>query len=282
MDDKKKIKILTSFVNEGKLMRKYKDITDVIEMADSLQGKNEFKEYIRNLADGYVHMQDGIDPDSQMFVFRRALLVSVDDGEGYDQILEIYSKLWAAFLKRTDLSIEKYKLDYPDMSEIKPQYTLRHVALEMYSEIEMSVLQSPMLKVFCLNISDWIDKTDVDAFRAILARTRNYMNNNFIVFRIPAVDEPTLQKVKESISWFMNVDEVFCPPESQDDYFEYGIGCLKAKDIELDDGAKEIFRELIEQAKKKPDFWGYKTIERITEDITIRALWGSKGEMLWS
>lgn len=254
-------------------MRNLNKINDALRKAGQLKGKEEFKALMKNYAKVFIHMYGKVDPECEMFVFRRALLLSIDKENGCEELVELYAKLWEGFLDRSNMTINYHKLAMPELLLMKPGTTLRDAVLEDFGNDLENSLRSPMLKVCCIDISEWIDKITGDAFRAVLSRLRYYMSNNILVFRIPAVDENMLKKIKEAIGWYINVDEVYSQPDSQENYLEYGLKCLEEKDIELDEGAQRIFRELIDQAQKKPDFWGFKTIDRLVNDIVLRALW---------
>ena len=254
-------------------MRDLNKINEALRRASDLKGKEEFKTLMKYYAKIFIHMYGKVEPECEMFVFRRALLLSIDKENGCEELVEIYAKLWEGFLNRLDLTINYHTLKMPEMMATKPGTTLRDAVLEDFENQIESSLRTPVLKICCIDISEWIDKITEDAFRAILSRLRQYMHNNLMVFRIPAVDENTLKNIKEAIGWYINVDEVYSQPDSQENYLDYGLKCLEEKDIELDEGAQVIFRELIDQARKRPDFWGFKTIDRLVNDIVIRALW---------
>ncbi|MCR5324739.1 MAG: hypothetical protein K6E85_15895 [Lachnospiraceae bacterium] len=248
-------------------------IDDVIRMTGRLNGKDEFKTFINNYAGVFRHMFGKVDPECEMFVFRRALLLSIDEGNGYEKLVELYTKLWEGFLDRVEMTTWYHKLKMPDLGEMRIGISLRDAVLDDFKNSLEVKLYSPVMKTVCIDITEWIDKIESDAFRAVLSRLRYYMSNNILIFRVPAVDENTLGRIKEAINWYITTDEVYSPPDSQENYFEYGLKCLEEKEIELDEGAKRVFRELIDQAQKRNDFWGFKTIDRIVDDITIRALW---------
>ena len=254
-------------------------INDVVRMTDRLLGAEEFKRYIRDFSDTFAHMYGNIDDQAMMIIFNRALLLSVNDGDGYETMVDLYMRMWAGIYDRSEIYIDYNVMDYPELKDnpefrdIREEHILREIAIQ-WIENETN-LKSVSMRIFCLDISGWIDHIQSEEFRAVLARIRDNMHNKVIVFRIPAVDETTLCRVKDAISWYINVDEVYCPPHSLDDYCNFGLKKLKEKDIVLEGNAEAYFRELIQEAQKGPYFWGFRTVNRLIDDIMINTMRGS-------
>lgn len=254
-------------------------INDVVRMTDRLLGAEEFKAYIRDFSDTVAHMYGNIDDPALMIVLNRALLLSINDGDGYETLVDLYMRMWAGIYDRSELFVDYNIMDYPEIKEnnefhdVRDEHLLRDIAIQ-WIENDTN-LRGISLKIFCLDITGWIDHIQGPEFRAVLARIRDCMRNNIVVFRIPAVDEMTLCRVKDAISWYINVDDVYCPPHSLDDYLKFGMNKLKKKDIELDENACAVFRELIQQAQKDPYFWGFRTVNRIIDDMMMSAMRGS-------
>ena len=255
-----------------------KMLDEVLEKTDRLFGLEEFKNYIKDFSDSYNHMGTRIDEQALMIIFSRALLLSINDGDGYETLAGLYMKMWAAICDREELFIDYNVLEYPDTKDKSDYHDERDVHLRRDLVLqwleEETTLNDLGLKIFCLDISAWIDNIQGAEFRAVLSRLSHAMRNNIILFRIPAVDEMTLGRVKDAISWYINVDDVYCPPHSLDDYYNYALKKFSERNIVLDEDAHACLRELIHQVQRRPNFWGFRSVKKLVDDIMMNTIRG--------
>ncbi len=239
---------------------------------DSLIGAEELKRYVNELCALYERI-DGINKDNIDILYDRALLLSINEGDGLETWLEVISGIWKLLLDDDYLPVKRYELKLPKLSDVKEMNMASDRDIVLNTIENDYILESFEGRRFlCMDITKWVDDIESPAFRAVLSRLRLSLKDQFVFFRIPAVDEVTFRRVKEAIGWFMNVDGLYCPPYGLDDYLDYGMGRLRKQGIKTEAGVEELFREIIAGEKRDRNFCGFKTVRCLADNMVLSAV----------
>lgn len=249
---------------------------EVCRRTENLIGAEDLKEYVRRTAMLYDHARGN---DSVILAaVSRMYLLSVNSGDGINTQLNILADMLRALGDLDELSIQRFTLKIPDPNLRPVDTELKTDRDIVLADIEsMGLLRVSTRRLCCIDISRWIDRIESAEFRAVLARLRNHMYDQFVVFWIPAVDEITLRRVREAINWFVNVDEIYTSPFSVDEYYEYGLDRLARLDCRPDDGALELFRECIVNCRASNLFWGFNTVKNLVDEMIFTSLMEREG-----
>ncbi len=246
-------------------------MNDALRRAEHLIGADDFKEFIERSSKLYQHAGEC---DSVILTaVSRMYLLSVNPGDGIDTQLGILTDVLRAMGNVEDLGVQYFTLHLPDHSvqSLNPEIrTDRDIVLEQIRD--MGLLRIDQRRICCIDISRWIDRVESAEFRAVLARLRDRIYDQFVVFWIPAVDEITLRRVRESIGWFVNVDDLYTPPFSVDQYYAFGLNKLEKMDVRLDEGARRIFRDCIVSRRTDKNFFGFNTINNLINEMIFTSL----------
>ncbi len=243
-----------------------------------LIGAEDLKKYIDKTKALFLAFEDR----EKDMLDNRAVLMSINEGDGLRTwlfyIRGMFRKMWDE-----EIEVKYYELKIPDlMDATNSKYTSkRDIVLGLLDEddiVDLKYINGMGFRILCMDITKWIDNVESAEFRAVLSRLRATLGSQFVIFRIPAVDAVTLKRVKGAIEWFMNVDAIYCPPYSIEDYYSYGIKLMEERGIEADDRVREILRDLIERERRDRNFCGFVTVSSIVDRMTFAALSNKYGK----
>lgn len=231
-------------------------------------GAYEFKAMYHDMEDAYNCFKNmsAIEP-----FYNRVFLFSINDGDGFNYQMSLLSNL-ATKIEEEKVEVKHIKLKLPDILDAEDPKRTTDRDIVLHTLKTSDALSPGSYRIMCLDIRDWIDKCEGPEFRAVLARLKDTLMDQRVIFRIPAVDEATLMRVKECIGWFMDVKEVYTPPFSLEQYMEYADALLKERGIELDAEAHSMLEKLISKEKQSFSFWGFKSVKTIVDSIVISHL----------
>lgn len=234
---------------------------ELLQRLEGLMGCREFKQLIRDLYGAYEYYP--VDEDEPFF--SRAYLFSINDGDGLSTQLEILSKAYQDFVWEGNVPCDCYKLKVPRLEDNNRynRTNKRDMVLDWLEDNE--ILISPRWTIVCVDIREWIGLTETPEFRVLVSRLRDNLSHIIPVFRVPALDRETLEKIRESIDCYMSVTTVYTTPYSLDEYKEYAIEYAREQDIEFSEGALEVFEKILTRERNSPNFWGFKSIECIVD-----------------
>ena len=243
------------------------DAKELIESLEDSKLCDDFKNYVRDI---YMSYKAGT-IESGRCIANRVALFSVNEGNGLEEMIDIVNKLWCELEDYSSLGTEYETLFYPVMDDdmnYKKYVTKRDIAIHDIEEI----LASYYTRVLCIDISEWMEMIEGPEFRAVLYRIRRKLPVQYIYLRIPAVDELSLRKIREAINWFINVDVIYTPPFSLEDYYDHAFKKAKENDIILDDESKGLLKRVIDDRRKDRFFKGIKTVDAIVDDMMFNAM----------
>jgi len=191
----------------------------------------------------------------------RCYLVSINDGCGLSTCL----KLFAEFLEEKGLAaftagkkLTEVKLG-PPASENSMENPFAK-ALACFGEHSSR-------KVVCIDISEWMGKTDDKEFRRFLKTVSGHEGGNIVFFRVPFVEKDILHSIHQSLNDLMFVRDISVVPYSPAELDSFAERLLTEKGFTMEDGAREIYRERITEEKNDGRFYGINTVEKVINEI---------------
>ncbi|MCR4895294.1 MAG: hypothetical protein K5891_00800 [Lachnospiraceae bacterium] len=239
------------------------------EKTEKLLGAEELKAYVADYRDTFSALYT-----NEYFSLRkRAVLLSIADGDGYKTWVKTLRDLWNICFRPGELPIGYYSLRIPDIVEAEgPQLTSdRDLLLHVLDND--GILTAPSYpRVLCIDITKWMDRIEGPEMRAVFARLRETVKDQFLIFRVPAMDAVNVERMKDTIGWFLNVDDLCCQPFSLEEYTEYGVRCFSDMGLDLGEGVREHLSEIIAYERRSRYFCGFETVKRIVDEVTFDML----------
>ena len=257
------------------MLRNQQEISDLQQKVNGLIGAEDLKRYLYELAKLYDRLGENGPP----VLYERAVLLSIKEGDGLDTWIAAITECWRLILELESIPVKYYELKLPDLLDAGDARKTSGRDIVLHTIQEDGILESPYVRrILCVDITKWIDNVEGQEFRAVLSHLRQSTEEQFVLFRIPAVDEVTFHRVREAIGWFMNVDPLYCPPFAIEEYMTYACMYLERRDVTLKRGAKTALAKLIQSERRDRNFCGFKTVRRIADDMIYSALRRQYGE----
>ncbi|MCX4384225.1 MAG: AAA family ATPase [Clostridia bacterium] len=235
---------------------KSKDGGAAIDKINALVGAAEFKA----LSNEILGIAEEITRTDTYEVFtNQCYLFSIGDGCGLTTYLELMAQL-----------ISECKL-----CSIASR-PVREERIDAYREgIEpfegaMNALNSGSeknLKVLCVDISEWMDRTDNRYFKQFLRTVEKHANEYIVVFRIPFVDKDVLERIKYSLSDLLSVKTVTFPPLSQNEIKECAENELRRFGFSIAKPSWDYFFSRISEEKSDGKFYGVNTVKKVVREL---------------
>lgn len=231
-----------------------------IDRIRKVVGALEFKA----LAEEIVNVADEIKRTKTYEVFNhRCYLFSIGDGCGLTTYLELLARLIA----------EEELCRLPSLNAVREErlgaYREGPEPFEhVYRALNGGNANSP--KLLCIDISEWLDKTDNRLFKQFLRAVEKRSEEFIVVFRVPFVDKDVLARIKYSLSDLLSVKAVSFPPLSQDEIKQYAEEELNKYDFSVTKSAWKYFFERIQEEKSDGKFYGINSVKKVVRELVYQ------------
>lgn len=233
---------------------------DVLERIETLVGAKEFKDFVKEI----VKVAPIIKKKRSQDVFAaQGYLFSIGDGCGLSTYLELFATLVEVLGLASIVafsSVVEIKLDLTS----KPAEDLSVV----YNVLENG--DSELVKLLCIDIGKWIDKTDTEDFKKLLKNMQKASDKFIFAFRVPFVDKDVLGRVATSLNDLMSVRVLSIPPFDNVQTKEIARRDLQNYGLEMSVAAWQCFFERIAEEKRDGKFYGLNTIKKVVKELVYK------------
>ncbi len=233
---------------------------NTLEKIDKLVGAKEFKDFAKEI----VKVAPIIKKKRSQDVFAaQGYLFSIGDGCGLSTYLELFATLVEVLGLASIVafsSVVEIKLDLTS----KPVEDLSVV----YNVLENG--DSELVKLLCIDIGKWIDKTDTEDFKKLLKNMQKASDKFIFAFRVPFVDKDVLGRVATSLNDLMSVRVLSIPPFDNVQTKEIARRDLQNYGLEMSVAAWQCFFERIAEEKRDGKFYGLNTIKKVVKELVYK------------
>lgn len=234
-------------------------VDEVDAKINALVGAKEFKKLSKEItAIAYEIKQT----DTYEVFTNQCYIFSIGDGCG----LTTYLKLLAELIEKNGLC----RMASSPVREVRlAAYRESFEPFEEAASIIENVLEKSV-RIVCIDISEWMDKTDNKYFKRFLRIIEKNAKENIVVFRVPFVDKDILSRIKYSLSDLLSVKAVSFPPLSKDDMKICAEKELKRYSFTISNAAWKYFFERISEEKSDGKFYGVNTIKKVVRELIYK------------
>lgn len=233
---------------------------NTLEKIDKLVGAKEFKDFAKEI----VKVAPIIKKKRSQDVFAaQGYLFSIGDGCGLSTYLELFATLVEVLGLASIVafsSVVEIKLDLTS----KPAEDLSVV----YNVLENG--DPELVKLLCIDIGKWIDKTDTEDFKKLLKNMQKASDKFIFAFRVPFVDKDVLGRVATSLNDLMSVRVLSIPPFDNVQTKEIARRDLQNYGLEMSVAAWQCFFERIAEEKRDGKFYGLNTIKKVVKELVYK------------
>ena len=228
----------------------------VLDEIDRLAGADEFKALAWEIADIAPEIRR---TGTQEVFFNRCYLFSIGDGRGLTTCLSLLARL-AGGLGLCHMSLSPVREERPSP---------RGESADAFGDI-IRILENGSkknVKVLCVDISEWMDRTESAPFKAFLRAAEKHSEEFIMVFRIPFVDKDVAERIRFSLNDLLSVRSVSFPPLSGDEIKQVAASELARMRFSLTPPAWDRFFVRISEEKSDGRFYGINTVKKVVREL---------------
>ena len=245
------------FEDEGSEEWEYSEPKDdALQKINALVGAAEFRSLAKEISDIAAEIKR---TGTYEVFFNQCYLFSIGEGRGLTTYLTLLAQLIGelGLCKMSADPVREEKLG-PFREEMEP------------FEDAMRALgkgDKKSVKLLCIDISEWMDKTDDRYFKQFLRIVEKHSEEFIVVFRVPFVDKDILAEIRFSLNDLLNVRALSFPPFNRNEIKEFAEHELDRLKFSLTKTAWDCFFERISEEKGDGKFYGINTIKKVVKEL---------------
>lgn len=229
---------------------------DALQKINALVGAAEFRSLAKEISDIAAEIKR---TGTYEVFFNQCYLFSIGEGRGLTTYLTLLAQLIGelGLCKMSADPVREEKLG-PFREEMEP------------FEDAMRALgkgDKKSVKLLCIDISEWMDKTDDRYFKQFLRIVEKHSEEFIVVFRVPFVDKDILAEIRFSLNDLLNVRALSFPPFNRNEIKEFAEHELDRLKFSLTKTAWDCFFERISEEKGDGKFYGINTIKKVVKEL---------------
>ncbi len=229
---------------------------DALQKINALVGAAEFRSLAKEISDIAAEIKR---TGTYEVFFNQCYLFSIGEGRGLTTYLTLLAQLIGelGLCKMSADPVREEKLS-PFREEMEP------------FEDAMRALgkgDKKSVKLLCIDISEWMDKTDNRYFKQFLRIVEKHSEEFIVVFRVPFVDKDILAEIRFSLNDLLNVRALSFPPFNRNEIKEFAEHELDRLKFSLTKTAWDCFFERISEEKGDGKFYGINTIKKVVKEL---------------
>ena len=126
------------------------------------------------------------------------------------------------------------------------------------------------IKIICIDISEWINKTNSRSFKKLLVEISKHMSESIIIFRVPFVDKEVLNKIRLSLNDLMFIRTVSIAPFDKEELQACANTELEKYGFTMSDEAWQGFHSRIAEEKRDGKFYGVNTVRKVVKELLYK------------
>ena len=229
---------------------------DALQKINALVGAAEFRSLAKEISDIAAEIKR---TGTYEVFFNQCYLFSIGEGRGLTTYLTLLAQLIGelGLCKMSANPVREEKLS-PFREEMGP---FEDVMRTLGKGDKKSV------KLLCIDISEWMDKTDDRYFKQFLRIVEKHSEEFIVVFRVPFVDKDILAEIRFSLNDLLNVRALSFPPFNRNEIKEFAEHELDRLKFSLTKTAWDCFFERISEEKSDGKFYGINTIKKVVKEL---------------
>lgn len=126
------------------------------------------------------------------------------------------------------------------------------------------------IKIICIDISEWINKTNSRSFKKLLVEISKHMSESIIIFRVPFVDKEVLNKIRLSLNDLMFIRTISIAPFDKEELQACANTELERYGFTMSDEAWQGFHSRIAEEKRDGKFYGVNTVRKVVKELLYK------------
>lgn len=184
-------------------------------------------------------------------------LVSMDSGCGFTTMTSSFADFIekCGVFSKPDGSYYEYKIGKNDID-----YSWVGVLNEIDDE-------NHKFHVIGIDISCFLDKTLHDEFRHFMSEVSKITKDYIFLFRVPYLDEKALKEFSDIINDYMSLRTLAVKPYTEIELYTFAFSYFAELGMHMDNNLAGVFTERIMKEKQDGRFYGFKTAQKICNEL---------------
>lgn len=229
---------------------------DALQKINALVGAAEFRSLAKEISDIAAEIKR---TGTYEVFFNQCYLFSIGEGRGLTTYLTLLAQLIG------ELGLCKMSVDPVREEKLGPF----REEMEPFEDAMRALGKGDKksVKLLCIDISEWMDKTDDRYFKQFLRIVEKHSEEFIVVFRVPFVDKDILAEIRFSLNDLLNVRALSFPPFNRNEIKEFAEHELDRLKFSLTKTAWDCFFERISEEKGDGKFYGINTIKKVVKEL---------------
>lgn len=258
--------VAAKVIVEDVVEHRHNNADSAVSKIESLVGSDEFKALAREIASIAPQI---IKHSTQTVFANQSYLFSINDGCG----LSTYTELLAALMSECGIfTFRNEPFIIEETIRQKAPTDAPDAYMGKLAKLKNDVDAKRGGRLYCIDISEWIGKTDEKDFRAMLSLVEDNTQNNIFVFRVPFIEGDVLESVKDSLSDILFIKEISFTPFDTIQLEEFAQRSFKKLGYSMQAKAWDVFDTRISEEKSDGRFYGINTVNKVVNEIIYRKL----------
>ena len=256
LEERRKAVLESKRISEPILDSDFSAAEKVLASIEQLVGAEEYKSLAKEIARVAPEIRSR---NTYEVFYNRCYLFSIGDGCGLTTYLNLLAKLISATGLRKMNSRPVWEGRLGPYRE----------SMESFESV-IEVLRngdSDKVKILCVDISEWINKTDSRFFKRFLRLVEKVTDEFIVVFRVPFVDKDILACIKNSLNDLLSVRAVSFPPLSQNEIKAFADKELNKYGFTATKTSWKFFFRRITEEKSDGKFYGHNTVKKVVHEL---------------
>lgn len=211
--------------------------------------------------------------DSMEQFFEKSLLVSIDDGWGYSEFLQVIRKELLAYYGGITIEANIKEENYPSGKGIDVWEKKIADVTVLTERLE----RSEGFAILSFDMRNWMNEFSNPSFLKYIREIGDKAKNILIVFRISSLDDKVVKKIEDDLSNVISVRTIEVTPASIENMVEYMKAKLEEARFTVSSDCNELLEQWIYQERFDEHFYGYKTLDKMVSEVIYQKVLHSKG-----
>jgi len=124
--------------------------------------------------------------------------------------------------------------------------------------------------VVCIELDEWLDYYKEKYFNIFMEYLEENCDNWLIIFSVDGLDNKKVDELYSYLAMYFRLDRADLSMPSEKEYMDYLEGVLQKNSFTISKAAHTTLTKTVAALKKNPLFDGYKSLNRLAQDIAYK------------
>ncbi|MBQ2923703.1 MAG: AAA family ATPase [Tyzzerella sp.] len=214
---------------------------------------------------------------AQGLIFDKVLLVSIDEGWGYSELVEMISYELKVAFDLEHRPIEKEEESY--ITDKREESWRRQY--DRIENIGNKARHGSKFAILTYDLTTVGSELGTPEFMRRICDIKEHTKDTLLIFRVPYMSQKALTAYEQAFDDALAVRVLSVPPVSVENMVIYVREKLQSVGVSIDSGCDDLLEQWICQEKSDGVFRGYQTLDKmVTEILYQKAISVNEGELL--